>query len=67
MNRPFAVGVKLNKDENTALTIWANSMGLEKGTLMRHAFRLALREIASTGLLPSDLITALQIQQSEQQ
>lgn len=60
MTRPIFIGLRLSKDENNALLLWANSEGIDKSVLIRRAFRLALRE-APHNIFPPNILEALNI------
>ena len=60
MTRPILLSTKLSKEENSALIIWAKSEGLDKSVLMRHVFRLALRN-APHNIFPPKILEALNI------
>lgn len=66
MSRPFFVNTRLSKEENLALNLWASSQGVNRSTLVRQLLRASLREAASTGIFPADLLASLQIQQESQ-
>jgi hypothetical protein len=65
MTRPVLLSMKLSKDENAALILWANSEGLDKSVLMRRLFRLALRASAPSSIFPPKIISNLSLTEVE--
>lgn len=63
-SRPEYLGIKLTKEENAALILWANSEGLPKSNLARRVLRLALRDAAKSKIFPTELCAALNIRKA---
>jgi hypothetical protein len=60
MTRPILLGVRLSKEENQALLLWARSEGLDRSVLLRRVFRLALRNAPHT-MFPPKIAQALHL------